>query len=56
VNEDLTQLVIERTEAQQREITSLQDKIKQLRAWIDQECPACGGLVAFDATHQYAES
>jgi hypothetical protein len=32
------------------EIEELRAQIQRLRAWIGNECPACGGLVAYGAT------
>lgn len=33
-------------------VPELLDEIERLRAWIDDECLACGGLIAFDASKE----
>lgn len=34
------------------QVEELEAEIKRLRAWIGEECPACGGIVAYDASRR----
>ncbi len=33
-------------------VPELIEEIERLRAWISDECPACGGLIAYDASKE----